>query len=416
MKPHPLRRAFSLAAFSCIALTGYLLLPKTQETPQSLRSESGTPLTSRAEQRGTPGTSGVANKPAVILAENAVPQRLPERERFSSSWGSGTQRDLVAFANWAKEYVAAPGALRGAMTARGVELAQARKKVMADMIKSDPRGAIAQTPPLSIRQKLPPEIQAELEERISDRGDIFRIMGLPQPGANFAIPTVDQARIGNRSFVAHRYGDRTLTPMLTDVSLHGVALGNDLAVLDTPVRKMEPGETPAEVTADCVVTNNRKVIPAGQNAADAEETVMLVGNHGYTLCCPFCAEDFETRMKRMEQQAVSSPKAIQAISADANNPRALSSSGVNGTADYPGKPPTWLTHGAQSVIFLRVDFSDLAYPGNLDANYLTAQVRDWDGLDPFFYRSSYAKTWIGTSDITPVLRMPQPSSFYNSGT
>lgn len=77
---------------------------------------------------------------------------------------------------------------------------------------------------------------------------------------------------------------------------------------------------------------------------------------------------------------------------------------MNGSQDYPGKPPATITHGGKKVLFLRVDFSDVAYPGWMTEQYLHDQAYHWDGLDPCLRRMSYGKAWIELADVTPVMR------------
>jgi hypothetical protein len=198
------------------------------------------------------------------------------------------------------------------------------------------------------------------------------------------------------------------------------------------VRKLEVGETAKETSETCIVTNNVVVTPkqeepklatASTLAADvdssspatetppAEKTTMLVGTHGYTMCCPFCAEDFETRLERLERQQVSAMNALGAIAADADTPRALSSSGVDGSADYPGKPPASLTQATNNMIVMRVDFPDYPYNG-FSEQYLNDQVNSCGWM---INRFSYGKSQLAAATITPVLRMPRNRGTYDNG-
>ena len=361
-----------------------------------------------------------AAKPAPagpVLSQSAPAKHVPDRELFASTWQSSSREPLAAFANWTRDYLEASPEARPAMRDRGIELAKARREVMAGLIQNDPREAIANTPPVAVRQPLPAAVEELLEDRISDRGDLFRVMGIANPGDSRVIPTVDQARIAGQTYQAHRYGDRTLTPHLKDVSVHGITLDGHLAILDSPVRKMEAGETPTETTEECVVTGGEVVAPADpvtKEPAPEEITTMLVGNHGYELCCPFCAEDFETRMERFERQQMSALQSVNAIAEDADQPRSLSSSGVSGSADYPGKPPYGLTHGTNTMIMMRVDFPD--HTGNrFTEAELKGNVDDWGGVDWMVDRFSYGASQVASPTITPVLRMPHDTAYYNNG-
>ncbi len=353
---------------------------------------------------------------ALVQSQTALPKHVPDRELFGSTWTTSPRAEMAGFSAWAQRYLAAAPAARPAMVEEGAQLAEARRVRMLSLIKDDPREALANTPPVLVRQQLPAVVEALLEERISDRGDVYRIMGIAGPGDARTIPTTEQANIAGKVFEAHRYGDRALTPHLKDVSIHGITLDGQLAILDSPVRKMEAGETPAETTNECVVTGGVTVVPevAKEEAKPVETTTMLVGNHGYTMCCPFCAEDFETRMERLERQAMSAPQAVDAIAADAGKPRSLSSGGVNGSADFPGKPPSWLTQGTNTMIMMRVDFPD--HTGNrFSEAELKGNVDDWGGVNWMVDRFSYGKSHVASPTITPVLRMPHDMAYYNNG-
>jgi hypothetical protein len=384
-----------------------------------------------------PGVMAPATTPSPpvgpVLSQGEPAKHVPDRELFGSAWLNSPRSELSAFANWARDYLEAAPQKRASLRAEGVALAEARRAVMARLIQTDPREAIANTPPVIVRDRLPQEIQALLEQRVSGEGDVFRVMGIAPPGSDKIIPTIEQARIGDKTYSAHRYGDRALTPTLNDVSVHGISLDDHLAVLDSPVRRMEVGETATETTETCVVTNDVPVVPkeaaqvakseateskAGEAAstetAKVETTTMLVGTHGYVMCCPFCAEDFETRLERLERQSMSALQSVQAIAGDADEPRSLSSSGVNGSADYPGKPPYSLTHGTNTMIFMRVDFPD--YPNNgFTEQYLRDQVNAWGGVDWMVDRFSYGASQVADPTITPVLRMPRNRATYDNG-
>jgi len=204
------------------------------------RKASRESLTHTAE--ATPPAAESAPAPSgPVVSQGAPAKHVPDRELFASTWQSSPRNEFATFANWTRDYLDASPDARAAMRSHGIELATARREVMAGLIKSDPREAIANTLPVVVRQKLPQEIQALLEERVSDRGDVYRVMGIANPGDNRVIPTTDQARVGDQAYEAHRYGDRALTPHLKDISIHGIALDGQLAILDSPVRKFDTG-------------------------------------------------------------------------------------------------------------------------------------------------------------------------------
>jgi hypothetical protein len=368
-----------------------------------------------------PPTFAATASEGAILTQGAPVRHIPDRELFGSAWQNSPRGELTGFANWASRYLAAKPEARGEMRAEGVALAEARRKMMAGLIESDPREALANTLPVIVRQQLPPEVQKLLEERVSGEGDLFVVRGIGNPGEKTVVPTITQATFEDRTFLAYTYGDRTLTPTFNDISIHGIALDGKLAVLDSPVRRLEAGETAAETSEVCIVTNDVPVVPkdpvtAGTNGEPPapEKTTMLVGTHGYELCCPFCAEDLETRLERLERQALSAQSSVQAIAADSDEPRSLSSSGVNGSADYPGKPPWSLTHGTNTMIMMRVDFPD--HTGNrFTEAELRGNIDGSGGVDFMVNRFSYGASRVASPTITPVLRMPHDMAYYNNG-
>ena len=407
---------------SAALLTGALGLSLWLSQPSQTVTTTAAPP---SPQAALPITSSPETE-ASVLAQASPAKHIPDRELFGSAWATSPRAELSAFSSWASRYLDASPAERAALEAEGVPLAAARRELMLKLIQDDPRAAIAATLPVAIRHQLPQSIQSLLEARVSGEGDVYRVMGVPPPGSKQVVPTVHQAHVGDLVYQAHPYGDRALTPSLKAVSIHGVALEGHLAVLDSPVRKLEVGETAKETSETCIVTNNVVVTPklatASPPSADvassspatetppAEKTTMLVGTHGYTMCCPFCAEDFETRLERLERQQVSAMNALGAIAADADTPRALSSSGVDGSADYPGKPPASLTQATNNMIVMRVDFPDYPYNG-LSEQYLNDQVNSCAWM---INRFSYGKSQLAAATITPVLRMPRNRGTYDN--
>lgn len=416
-RPNPRTVAVTLAAAG--AVTSILCL-WTANHPQP-----GAPVPSRdpSAQAGASATMVPAKPAGPVLAQGTPTRHVPDRNLFGSTWHDSPRRGFSGFAAWVDRYQAAAPENRAALRAEGLKLATERREVMAGLIETDPREAIANTLPVLVRQQLPQEIQDLLEERVSGEGDVYTVRGIAPPGKTDVVPTIDQANVEGRHFLAYRYGDRQLTPSLNDVSLHGIALDGKLAVLDSPVRKLEAGETATDTSEKCIVTGGVTVVPdqpaadppaPGEKPAEVETTTMLVGTHGYIMCCPFCAEDLETRLERLERQMMTMTAALQAISDDSDTPRSLSSSGVNGSVDYPGKPPQWLTHGTNTLIMMRVDFPDHPY-NQFTEQYLRDQVDAWGGVDFMMDRFSYGVSQVASPTVTPVLRMPYPVSHYNNG-
>ena len=338
-----------------------------------------------------------APPPAGILAADKPTERVPDRAIFASAWGRGGHAALDAFAAWTEEYLSAAPDARPALLARGRELAAARRAALLELIKTDPRSALANTPPIRIRNQLPTDIQALLEERVSGVGNVGLIYAVPLPGSTERIPPVDIALIGGRQFEAHRYGQRKIPTGLASVSIHGIALDRHLAVSDSPVKVMEPGETYTEVSEDCVVTDNKQILAPG-DTPDQKSTALL-GTHAYVMCCPYCITTFDAEKIEAESNAYQTPMG-------------LADSGIPGTQGFPGKPAASRTHGGKGVIIFRVQPSDGAFPSwATDAHFLDV-INRGDGWNERIKLISYGKTWFSRTDVTPVLTLPGNTAYY----
>ena len=86
---------------------------------------------------------------------------------------------------WALEYAAAGAAERTAMREGGRLLAQAHGARMKALISTDPRHALEEAMPVRLRQSLPAEIAALIEQRLNARGN-YGVLGVLGGDAAFA--------------------------------------------------------------------------------------------------------------------------------------------------------------------------------------------------------------------------------------
>ncbi|RYZ80527.1 MAG: hypothetical protein EOP06_25170, partial [Proteobacteria bacterium] len=187
---------------------------------------------------------------------------LPESEIISATWKTDPAPELKAFAKWVDQFLPASTEERLEFEAEGVKLAKARLTVIKEQIKNDPRRALANAVPITIRKQLPDQVVRYLENRI----DAFTnwgtqcSMSLPDINADGSPKTgvaaakghaehsatatdTEVAEIGNQTFKAHHYGAR-IARSVEGGSLHGIAVDDELAVLDSPLRALEPSESP----------------------------------------------------------------------------------------------------------------------------------------------------------------------------
>lgn len=387
--------------------------------PNPVKSSSSLPPT--ASPAPAPASANPADaQPAAVLAQNLPPAPVLERAVIASGWRTPAAPTFAAFTAWTDRYTAAAPADRPALVAEGVALAKDRRAQMLDLIQNNPREALVSAVPLVVRGQLPTAVLDQLEQRVSGEGDLYRVAGMPGPAMDTVVPTVETATINGDVYATHRYGERQGAAYLRDASLHGVAIGQQMAVSASPVREVEPGEnTPGSPTSYCMVAaQNATVSTAATGATPAGPTTFQVGNQFNTTCCSYCT----TNLKALENRLLNAEKAgVPLATAENDAIMGLGDGGVAGSDGNTNKPPTSWTNGAKKLVFMRVDFTDKAWPSNeidpntgydLSVNGLTNQVTKSDGMMARISRISYGQSTIASGDVTPVLHLNKPTTNY----
>jgi hypothetical protein len=148
--------------------------------------------------------------------------------------------------------------------------------------------------------------------------------------------------------------------------LHGVALDDVIALSDSPVRLLEPGEPPSPgkklAAAQCPISGS-----------DATAAFAESGSRTYPLCSAAHVDALAEMVSQQELQATSNA-----------------------------------TTGAQSALVIIVDFPNLPHANTTRSGALEAMQY----VDSFYRANSFGALSIGTVDVTPVIRLPQYSSTY----
>ncbi len=297
------------------------------------------------------------------------------------------EHDFAHFRDWTDRYLAADPAGKAELTTEGVAEAKARREDLAALIRQDPRRALELAVPIGIRSALPTEVVAQLEQRVDGRGELAVLGATPGPdaGADFESFFRTAAVNGDR-FRAYVYGRRDGDPTRFDIPLHGIALDGQLAVDENPLRVLETAEAAPILARDpvCAVS--------GLAASSFGEPVVVDnGSQNLVLCSPAHAE-------LLNEQLI------------------LAESGGSGLATPNGNPlpASAYTEGVKRLLFIRVDFSDLAGTPFSD----TTGTNLTRNLSQFYQDQSYARTsfkLIGAgSAITPTLRMPKTAKYYGT--
>ncbi len=254
------------------------------------------------------------------------------------------------------------------------QTAELRARAMLTLITTEPERALREAMSPSARASLPAELQPYVERWLDGVGDVHVIGGTAeQPGGFVEVNRF--LELGGETFRAYVTGERFTHKSRSGVRVHGVALGGAVALSDRPTRLLFPDEAaddrlPYRAGGPCPVSKKR--VPAEAAEAHAGDSV-------YQFCTPDHVPAFDEQLAQAEDQA----------SAELASP--------------------WST-GPKTVLVMRVDFSDLTgEPLSASA----AQTLIDTTSDQFYDVNSYGQTSM-TATVTPLLRLPQPSTFYKT--
>ena len=187
---------------------------------------------------------------------------------------------------------------------------------------------------------------------------------------------------------AYTYGPALVRPTLTDIPIHGIALGGLFALDPNAVRILDPDEAARAATAP----NDALCAVSSQPVTTfAEEVPVDAGGHTAWLCSAAHTENYNERL----------------ILASVDK--------GNGTdADGVFRQKSAYTEGLKRLLVIRVDFSDLAGAPLSDATG-TNMV---NGIAAFYLEQSFGKTTFrplgGGISMSATLRMPKTAAVYGA--
>ena len=229
-----------------------------------------------AAATATRASSGAKVTEATTVQTRVIP---PAAVTEAMDTEAGPAQRLGAFSDWSKRYVAASPDERVALAAEGVRLAEARRPVLKALIKSDPRRALKQAVPMVVRQELPREVLALLEERVNGRAALRVYQGVGADNRS-PVPTTRIAEFADgRTFQTYAYGRRgESVRWLAEASLNGVALDREFALHEDAFRPLELGERPdpaKPAVAVCPVSGKSSLADEDKGRPITEETPAL---------------------------------------------------------------------------------------------------------------------------------------------
>lgn len=398
------------AAITWSVLTPPFGSPSPQESAATAPRQLPRPAAPGATAATPPLTLPIAER--VAANEAAEPVIVSTAANIiGSKWQSQTQAECLAFSNWATRYIATPAAERKGMLTEGVATATARREMLVKMIRENPEQALAAAVPVMVRKELPAQVTDLLEERVSGKGSISTLSGTPVPGSGNVIAKTRHALIDRSEYEAFPYGRRATKEDLPVVSVLGIALDGQLAVSDSPIRVLEPGETAdgKKVEEVCLISGDTTPVKINGSLNTGELTAVETNGMIQMVCKPAHISKLEARL----------------ISGEG-----LQANGAPGSSTVSGRPSYAFTHGPKTTLVVRVDFSDVpgtpkndAGTGNTDTvtpSYAAQIYNEANGVKDFFEQNSYGQTTLVVSpavsdvspDVTPVFRMPSTASSY----
>ena len=281
------------------------------------------------------------------------------------------------FETWAAGYA-------GGDVAEGVKLARERRQVLLELIQGDPQAALARALPWTLRRRLPAEVTALLEERVSATGEFSVMTSLPVPGSGERPRTLRYVNLEDRSYRAFVFGRREHVATKNRMAVDGIAVDQMMALSDRPARAPEPDEPLPAGPAEVVERDGHEVAAAA--------VPVISGGRSYQVCC-------QSHAGALEQELVANEDAL------------------GPDAGFDVQPSIW-TEGPKKALVIRVDFSDVpGTPRNTNSEEVTPTLATtlMNGVvATYMSEVSYRKASLSlaTADVTPVLRMPRPASFY----
>ncbi len=334
----------------------------------------------------------IAAEPVAEPAPAAAP--VPAADFGSDALQVPPQPDfkkVVAFNQWAKQWQAADAPAREELRAEGLRLATERRPEFKALIVADPRRALEQAVPRVIRQDLPAEIAAQLEQPVSATGALNVYRGRPEGdipvGTELTLRYFETA--AGASYKARVFGELVPANSKAEVPLRGVAIDREFAVAENPVRQLEKGERipkDAQVVATCPVSHLTTPVPAPEAAVTDATPTVEIGGQITTLCNGTHVQVLEEQYRTL-----------------------LQASGPGGAGffydAYPGTSSNAI--GNFRCLYIRITYPDQLKAPNTEDSAAT----DMRNVSKYYLESSYGRMTT-TSTVTPLVVLPHSQAWY----
>ena len=279
-----------------------------------------------------------------------------------------------------------PGWLDGV----GRELAAIRRGAFKALIESDPRAALANAVPRSLRSQLPAEVVAELEVPV----DTFATYEVAVAFGGKQSRVERWVVAGGDRYKASVYGARLRAMCQNRFSVHGIALDGVVAVAEEPYRVLEYPERVAQGVPEAGIT-------------------VAVGDGLRTFGSQAELTEWAERVAAAEAKpGMESSRLMEMAFGEVAR---LGGGGTatlgDGVTSGRGASSSW-TIGEKTVLWVRVDFSDDPGLPRTDEQILRSMAE----VSEFYRDVSRDRCSFKTTILPGALRLSAPKADYEAGT
>jgi len=337
--------------------------------------------------------STAASDPTTKVTHERVAASLPPLPSLPEITAAAPA--IGEFRTWAVNYTKADAAAKPALLQEGVRLAQGHRSAIKTLIVADPRTAIEQAVPLVLRQRMPAEVVAQLEKRISGKGplDVLAV----SPDSDPSEPVIRRfATINGTEYRARVYGRRSAMKSAAQFTVNGVAVDAELAISESPVRPLEIGEVPdpaKQAVEVCPVSG--------------ESTAVTLAAHGALPVVTEASPAIEVGEEII--YLCNGGHITQVIEGILEGETTAAEGATGGPAPVTGSFPSTTTYstGIRKILYMRAVFPDRRNEPQTEVGAY-ANVKT---LTDYFMEQSYGKlTFSGT--VTPTLMLPRTEAWY----
>jgi hypothetical protein len=190
--------------------------PSLASFPSGCRGGSGFKLGAMEPRAGRAGSpeAAAAESPRQDVTRTVELQAINQFAAWTAAYvGNGLEVDA-----------------EGKLLAEGAMIARERREAMKELIRTDPRQALALAVPEQIRRELPDSIRGILEERVSGRGYLKVLIADDFESKTCKVER--EAGIAGKIYQVFVSGARLRDKSRSDVPLHGIAIDDLLALED----------------------------------------------------------------------------------------------------------------------------------------------------------------------------------------